>query len=65
MKEASMRKILLFSILVLLLAACTSTKETNTAKLNRENQEYWWLAIEERGNEHWYVNEDEGEFHAD
>ncbi|GLI55417.1 hypothetical protein PM10SUCC1_09310 [Propionigenium maris DSM 9537] len=54
-------KKLLFSLILLILAACTSTEEKNVERMTREGDPQWWQEIGEPDSEYWWVNEYEDE----
>ena len=65
-----MKKILLFTLMVMVLSACTSTREEDTIeKMSREadaqwfqetrESERWWQEIGEPNGEDWWGSEDE------
>ena len=55
-----MKKIL-FSLILLILAACTSTEEKNVERMTREGNPQWWQEIGEPDSEYWWSDEYEDE----
>ena len=62
-----MKKILLFTMMILLLGACTSTKEPDDMnKLSRGSmEEEWWQQAGDPNSEYWWVSGYEDESDSD
>ncbi len=62
-----MKKILLFSMMVILLSACTSMKEEQEMdKMSRVNtEEAWWQQAGDPNSEYWWVSGYEDETGSD
>lgn len=59
-----MKKILLLTLIIMALAACTSTEEKDMAtvdKLSRDSDAQWWQEIGEPDSDYWWINEYEDE----